>query len=40
MLRGLRHQHGTAKNAAPLWWTSDLERVVAATLAEPALGGD
>jgi len=36
VLRGLRREHGTAKRGAPPLWTSDLERIVAVSLAEPS----
>ncbi len=39
VLRGLRRQHGTAKRGAPPLWTSDIERIVAATLAVPSPAG-
>ncbi len=35
VLRGLRREHGTAKRGAPPLWTSDVERIVTATLAVP-----
>lgn len=31
VLRGLRRQHGNARNGAPPLWTSDVERIIAAT---------
>ena len=39
VLRGLRRQHGTAKKGAPPLWTSDVERIVAATLTVPSPRG-
>lgn len=35
VLRGLRRQHGVARRGAPPLWTSDIERVIAATLTVP-----
>jgi integrase len=35
VLRGLRRRHGTHRRGAPPLWTSDVERIVATTLAVP-----
>lgn len=35
VLRGLRRQHGTTRRGAPPLWTSDVERIIATTLALP-----
>ncbi len=39
VLRGLRRQHGSAKQGAPPLWTSDVERIIAATRAVPSPRG-
>ena len=39
VLRGLRRRHGTAKQGAPPLWTSDVERIVAATWTIPSPRG-
>ena len=36
VLRGLRRQHGVARRGAPPLWTSDIERIIAATLTVPS----
>ena len=39
VLRGLRRQHGTPRRGAPPLWTSDVERIIAATHSVPSPAG-